>query len=536
MKVLDPKIKRTMERCKRVARDAGLNFDDDTLEYVVSNQDMIKLSPKIMIPTLYDYWVHDVEVLKGKGIYKARPHNPYETVINTRPAISFYNVDNPDWLNTMIFYHVLGHIDFFQNNRSFANTWDDDFCGKSLANKRLIENLRGEHGRWVDYTIEFARNMDNLVNYSGALGEINNPKEISLPPRLHFYFNKFMKELKLSPKGVSEELNRYRAIEKRFPKEVENLFLEKVVKEHPGFGRAFNDFKTKEKNPADLMEFVMGNSPFLNIKNNAWMKDVIEVVRETSLYFQPQIRTKIFNEGWATYWHTELFKKDPALRSHQIDFAIMQSGVASLSRVGLNPYAVGWRMVKYAKERADRGLDTKEFKQLIKDQDRQAFDLKTGNGTDKIFELRHVLDDYNLIDSLVDQDFVNKHNLFVVGRRANYERRTWQYFVQSRNAEDYKQMLLDQLYHPPHITYSVSGNNKLLLKHEFDGKQLVESQIANTMKGISYLWDGEVRLETTRLVRESEGGPVVNIPHYYITRGREVLKRPIGNGEWKRIA
>jgi len=32
---------------------------------------LIELSPKIMIPTLYDYWVHDVEVLKEKGKYPA---------------------------------------------------------------------------------------------------------------------------------------------------------------------------------------------------------------------------------------------------------------------------------------------------------------------------------------------------------------------------------------------------------------------------------------------------------------------------------
>ena len=77
------------------ARDAGLRFDDESLEYVVTNRDLIELSPKVMIPTLYDYWVHDVEVLKEKGKYKLYPGNPYETVINTRPAISYYNDNNP---------------------------------------------------------------------------------------------------------------------------------------------------------------------------------------------------------------------------------------------------------------------------------------------------------------------------------------------------------------------------------------------------------------------------------------------------------
>jgi len=116
MELISQHVKGIMEECKLRARDHGLKFDDETLEYIVTNRDMIELSPKVMIPTLYDYWVHDVRVLSGKGMYEAYPSNPYETVINTRPAISFYNDNNPDWLNVMIFYHVLGHIDFFQNN------------------------------------------------------------------------------------------------------------------------------------------------------------------------------------------------------------------------------------------------------------------------------------------------------------------------------------------------------------------------------------------------------------------------------------
>jgi len=119
MYLIDQHTKKIMEECKVRARAAGLHFDKETLEYIVTNRDMIELSPKVMIPTLYDYWVSDVEVLKDQGKYKLYPSNPYETVINSRPAISFYNDNNPDWMNIMIFYHVLGHIDFFQNNILF---------------------------------------------------------------------------------------------------------------------------------------------------------------------------------------------------------------------------------------------------------------------------------------------------------------------------------------------------------------------------------------------------------------------------------
>ncbi len=184
MQLIDQHAKAIMEGCKERARDAGLRFGDETLEYIVTNRDMLELSPKVMIPTMYDYWVHDVEVLQGRGRYELYPSNPYETVINTRPAISFYNDNNPDWLNVMIFYHVIGHIDFFQNNLFFRHTWDDDFAGRALADKRAVARLRSEHGRWVDYVIEFARSIDNLVDFHGALSRLHRPDTNGLePPR-----------------------------------------------------------------------------------------------------------------------------------------------------------------------------------------------------------------------------------------------------------------------------------------------------------------------------------------------------------------
>ena len=205
MELINQHTKRIMEGCKERARDAGLRFTDESLEYIVTNRDLLELSPKVMIPTLYDYWVHDVEVLREKGKYELYPHNPYETVINTRPPISFYNDNNPDWLNVMIFYHVLAHIDFFQNNTYFRHTWDYDFNGRALSDKRVIAKLRAEKGHWVDYVIEFARGIDNLVDFHGKLADLFTPAESKCSSRLNYYFDVFLQSVKKVP--VSEYLN-----------------------------------------------------------------------------------------------------------------------------------------------------------------------------------------------------------------------------------------------------------------------------------------------------------------------------------------
>jgi len=194
MELINQEAKVLMEGCKIKARSSGLKFDNETLEYIVTNQNILRLSPKIMIPTMYDYWVHGIRVNQEQEMYKHYPSNPYETVINTRPAVSFYNDNNPDWLNVMIFYHVLGHIDFFQNNVFFKHTWDDDFMAIANSDKIVIDRIRrqlGEKKRYVDYVIEFIRALDNLVGYYKEMNKENEPQAQS---KLDFFFGQFLRE------------------------------------------------------------------------------------------------------------------------------------------------------------------------------------------------------------------------------------------------------------------------------------------------------------------------------------------------------
>ncbi|BEH11877.1 MULTISPECIES: SpoVR family protein [Geobacter] len=503
MQLIDQHTKKIMEGCKDRAREAGLRFSDETLEYIVTNRDMLELHPKVMIPTLYDYWVHDVEVLKEKGKYELYPHNPYETVINTRPPISFYNDNNPDWLNVMIFYHVLAHIDFFQNNLYYRHTWDYDLTGKALADKRLIARLRSEHGRRLDYVIEFGRSIDNLVGYYGELSALFRGETPPLPRRLDYYFDVFLQRVKkVKTAGYVQEIERYNRCMRDFGDLGEETFFAEVMARYPEFEALYLKSRSEERRGRpDLMQFIMEHSPVLNREEHRWMKSVLEVIRSTSVYFQPQMRTKIMNEGWASYWHEKLFLTDDRIRGHEVDFARVHSGVTCLHRVGLNPYAIGMRLFQHIEEQADKGRISLEFQQLADIHARQEFDRGTGGGTAFIFAIRENLCDFSFINTFVDQDFVNRHKLFVAGRRLNKERMTWQYYVKSRTAEAYRAMLAESLYHPPVIAVDeAKGEGKYLyLDHRFEGKPLVKDFIENTLMGIEYLWGGPVKLETSEV-------------------------------------
>ncbi|HEY6839237.1 MAG TPA: SpoVR family protein, partial [Geobacteraceae bacterium] len=473
MELINQHVKAIMEGCKERARRAGLSFQDETLEYIVTNRDMLELSPKVMIPTLYDYWVHDVEVLKEKGKYELYPHNPYETVINTRPPISFYNDNNPDWLNVMIFYHVLAHIDFFQNNLFFRHTWDYDFTGQALSDKRLIARLRSEHGRWVDYVIEFARGVDNLVGYHDELAGLYRPHP-RWSKRLDFYFDVFLQSVKKSP--ISEyirEVDRYNDCVRKHGANAEQAFFLDVIGKHPEFDSLYGKReKTRSSERRDILQFLLDHSEFLNHNENRWMKSVIEVVRKTSIFFQPQIRTKIMNEGWASYWHDRLFLQDDRIRGHEADYARINAGVTAMPRVGLNPYALGMRLFDFIEEMADKGRYSHDFQRLRDEEARKRFDGQTVKGQEFIFQLRENLCDFMFINTYIDQDFVNRHRLFVAGKRLNEARQVWEYYVKSRDAGEYRAMVLDTLYHPPfmEIDPDRGEGGALYLVHRFEGK------------------------------------------------------------------
>lgn len=501
MDLIDQKTKQIMEGCKERARDEGLTFDDESLEYIVTNRDLLMLSPKNMIPTMYDYWIHDIEVLKGIGQYELYPSNPYETVINTRPAISFYNDNNPDWLNVMIFYHVLAHIDFFQNNLYFRQTWDFDFNGQALADKRLISRLRREKGKWVDYVIEFSRGIDNLVGYFHELSELNRPQKAVSSSLLDFYFDVFLQSVKkVRTTDYIAEIDRFNKVMDEHGDGGEKFFLMDISKKYPELEATFEKSKKGDNNSGlDIFQYLMQNSEFLQKEENKWMHSVMEVIRKTSLFFQPQIRSKIMNEGWASYWHEMLFLKDDRILGHEVDFARVNAWVTSLPRVGMNPYALGLRLFWHIEEMADKGRISYDFQRIKNAEDRKNFDRKTGTGRDFIFKIRENYCDFTFLSEFINQDFVNEHKLFVAGKRLNKERMVWEYYVKSKDANEYKNMLLSSLYHPPviQIDSEKGDNGGLYLVHRFEQKPLVKDFIANTMIGLEYFWDGPVHLETS---------------------------------------
>jgi len=488
MQLINQHTKQIFEDCKQRAIDFGLNVDCATLEYIVSGKDFAELSSKVMIPTMYHFWLDDVRTFSDIKQYEVYPHSAYETVINSRPGMSFYLQDNPDWLNCMIAYHVLGHQDFFRSNKFYEKTWNDDFVGQSLANKRTINELRIKHGRWVDYVIEFSRSLDNILfptYYDQQKHKVKNCTD--------FFFDIFIQtEINYSEIMYTKWLN-------KFNKMTDIEFKNEVISNFPDFITLYEDYKDNYKNTdPDILSWLMDNSPFLNKKGNEWMLTVISIVKETALYFEPQRRTKIMNEGWASLIHDELFRADPHIVGFETDYARVNSFVTSVPKVGLNPYAIGMRLFEHIKNNSNKGKYSIEFDRILDKENRKYYDKHKDTGWQYIRDIMINCNDSMFINSFITQDFVEEYNLAVIGTRLVQYGQYKEYYIKSKKAADYKQMLLDTLTHPPLMCIKKVNDKKLELKHKWEGVELYQPYVQQVLRNILWLWgnDSNIELET----------------------------------------
>ena len=158
---------------------------------------------------------------------------------------------------------------------------------------------------------------------------------------------------------------------------------------------------------------------------------------------------------------------------------------------------------------ADKGRYDFSFERLLDATARKNFDTATGQGRAFIFAVRENFCDSMFISTFLTQEFMDRYNLFVAGKRLNKRKMVWEYYIRSRDAGAYRQMIQESLYHPPHITVKEDDREspELYLVHHFEGKPLVQEFIANTMMGIEYLWGKPVKLETSEVVSQEKPPP-----------------------------
>jgi stage V sporulation protein R len=271
-----------------LARDQGLDFFPVSFEVVP--QDMMTEVASYGLPTRARHWSYG-KVYQHQHLYGTMGLSKiYEIVLNSDPGLAFLLDTNPDIANLLVAAHVFGHVDFFKNNVAFAGS------NRNMVNDAVAHALR------IDAYIERygLEAVEHLMDIGFALDRHLDPhKGLQRQP----YPTRRLVE-KVRPDQPYDDL--FEAPARSISYEVEG----DKFPPHP---------------ERDLLWFLITYG-----RLEEWQRDVLQIIREESYYFYPQFNTKIMNEGWASYWHAELFHLYDGVRpGEMIEFARLHAGVVN---------------------------------------------------------------------------------------------------------------------------------------------------------------------------------------------------------------
>jgi stage V sporulation protein R len=212
------------------------------------------------LPARFSHWTFGRDYHVQKTMYEYGISRIYELVFNCDPSQAFLLDVNDMVAHKLVIAHVYGHSDFFKNNIYFEHT-DRKMIERARLHAERIRHYEMVHGplvveQFLDAVLSIEEHIDPVLPTYGA------------PPRKQ-------ESQDAQPTGDT----------------FEDLFYMVQPKPKPEPKKR----KIPEEPQKDLLLFIRDHSRVLE----DWQRDIISMIREEMLYFLPQIKTKIINEGWA---------------------------------------------------------------------------------------------------------------------------------------------------------------------------------------------------------------------------------------------
>lgn len=427
------------EQIETIARGFGLDYYEQEFE-IVTYEDMLCYETYIGMPSHYNHWSYGKNYERFKTLNRYNLSGlPYEMVINSNPCIAYLMKDNTLLLQVLTIAHVYGHNDFFKNNRLFKK------------------------GTRADYTVEMFKNHANRVRSYLADPSIGYTRVEKILNAAHAI--KYQTSRVIGTKKISEEEKRSQLL-KKIQNKKDDYPLLNVEKKNDELPLEFKKIPLEPEE--DLLLFL---ARYGRLKE--WEKDLLDIVRDETKYFIPQIETKVMNEGWASFWHYNILKHLELPQGMHMEFLKRHNQVIRPLEGRLNPYYIGFKI----------------FESLAGENNRN---LK------KIFEAREVERDQSFIRRYLTQELCNEINLFEYVKSGN------QYIVSEVSDDEGWKQVRDTLVMSlgmggiPAISVIelVEKDNTIVLEHQYDGRELEMNYAYETIKHVVDIWDGKVVLQT----------------------------------------
>lgn len=397
-------------KIEELVRQVGLDCYDQHFE-IVSYEDMLCYEAYIGMPAHYPHWSYGKSYDRQKSFYRYNLTGlPYEMVINSDPCIAYLMRDNTLLLQILTIAHVYGHNDFFKNNRLF---------------KRDTQ---------ADLTVEMFKNHANRVR------EYNNDPSIGAEKVERILDAAHALRFQVTRCGAAKQPDK-----KQLAKEVGEAVPERLQE--------------------DLLAFIAERGRLAE-----WEIDLINIVRDESIYFIPQMETKIMNEGWASYWHYQLLNRLGLPQGLHLEFLQRHNLVIRPNEGRINPYFVGFKIFEY----------------LAKQQ----------GGGEKLFTVRAIERDQSFLRQYLNQELCEELHLF------NYAITGDDIVVDEVADDEGWKKIRDAFANSvglgsiPVIRPLSVEKGTLVLEHCYDGRELELNYAKETLKYVTELWGAKVELKT----------------------------------------
>ncbi len=444
-----------IERIWEIARHEGLDPYPTNFELVPAT--IMYEFGAYGLPGRFSHWTRGKAYYRMKTEYDYGLSKIYELVVNTNPSYAFLMEQNDLLQNKVVVAHVLGHTDFFKNNVYFRHT-SGNMIDKVSVNADRIRRYEYEHGiaeveRFLDAVLAIDDLIDPNVRIKHAAQDEKQRGDANGKSGSPYDDLWSLAERADRLQREEEDEHTVRAKRRRFPAEPEK----------------------------DVLLFLAQYAPNLE----EWQRDILLIVREEMLYFVPQMQTKVINEGWASFWHSRIMRELDMSDGDFAAFAQMHAGVLAPSRMRINPYHVGYKILEDIERRWDNPTE----------EERTKLGREPGQGRKKLFEVRETESDVSLLRNYLTKELVEDLDLYLYRKEGD------EWVIVEKNWEKVRDGILVSMtnFGQPYITIydaDLNGNTELLLKHQHEGQDLDQPYAQKTLEYLQYIWSRPVHLET----------------------------------------
>lgn len=504
----EERLKNIEKRIKEIAVDQGLLTTDIIFEIAPSEKVLEGMS--YWFPENFSYWQHGRDYERNRTIYEHTGHGiPYEQVWNFEKPKAYVVETNPIALIILTMAHVFGHVDFFLASKFLKVGRDVSDVAREAKSAAIrfekYEELYGidEVEKVMDAadSIRWHQNRDIFAD-EARIDEEDLRKEIILRERAKFEFRMKESNKQVTPEEIKSSEARIKYFQKKTPVE-------------PRY---------------DILYYIQRHSKALT----PWMEDIISVMREQARHLAPNMRTKMLNEGWASYWHLrivrQLFDEGLLTTKEHAEFVKYHSGVIASHKKGFNPYRLGLKLFEDVEERWNKGRYGREYEECTDAYKRANWDIGAMRGREKIFEIRANYSDRMAVENFFTDDFIHEQKLYLYGSHYDEETEEIVDIVEETNPTIIRMLLLHMFsnYGTPIIRVEDGdshGNGELVLSHRFKGFPVSMAPYLElnppewreeTMKKMYFLWGKPVHIDTFDYFGpEDEGERVVLVRYSY---------------------